>query len=58
MARTGELAGMSRAEFLKACGRYRVSVFSYLDQKVEEEIKKDFETGRIISCESYRSLFQ
>ena len=51
VARTGELAGMSRAEFLKACGRYRVSVFSYLDQKVEEEIKKDFETGRIISCE-------
>ena len=44
--RAAELAGMSRSEFLEACGRYRVSPFNYLDEDVEEEIKKDFETAK------------
>ena len=44
--KAAELAGMSRAEFLEACGRYRISVFNYSDEEVGEEIKKDFETAK------------
>jgi len=39
--KAAELAGMSRVEFLEACGRYRVSVFNYPPSEAEEEIKKD-----------------
>jgi predicted HTH domain antitoxin len=42
--KASELAGMSRGEFLEACGRYRVSVFNYPDEEAEEEIRGDFET--------------
>jgi predicted HTH domain antitoxin len=42
--KTSELAGMSRTEFLEACGRYRVSIFNYPDDQAEIEIKKDLET--------------
>jgi len=44
--KAAELAGMSRTEFLEACGRYRISVFNYFDEEVGEEIKKDFETAK------------
>jgi predicted HTH domain antitoxin len=44
--KAAELAGMSRSEFLEACGRYRISVFNYSDEEVGEEIKKDFETAK------------
>ena len=44
--KAAELAGMSRTEFLEACGRYRVSIFNYLDDEAETEIKKDLETAR------------
>jgi len=44
--KAAELAGMSRSEFLEACGRYRVSVFNYPDEEVETEIKKDLDTAR------------
>jgi len=44
--KAAELAGMSRAEFFEACGRYRISVFNYSDEEVGEEIKKDFETAK------------
>ena len=47
--KAAELAGMSRTEFLEACGRYRVSVFNYSDEEVGEEIKKDFETAKRMS---------
>jgi predicted HTH domain antitoxin len=43
--KAAKLTGMSRAEFLEACGRYRISVFNYPDEEVGEEIKKDFETA-------------
>ena len=39
--KAAELAGMSRVEFFEACGRYRVSVFNYPREDVEEEIKND-----------------
>lgn len=44
--KAAELAGMSRAEFLEACGRYRISVFNYPDGEAELEIRKDLEAAR------------
>ena len=44
--KASELAGMSRSEFLEACGRYRVSIFNYPDEEAETEIKKDLDTAR------------
>ena len=44
--KASELAGMSRTEFLEACGRYRVSIFNYPDDQAETEIKKDLDTAR------------
>jgi predicted HTH domain antitoxin len=45
--KAAELAGMSRAEFFEACGRYRVSSFNYQNEEAEEEISKDFETTKV-----------
>lgn len=42
--KAAELSGMSRVEFLETCGRYHVSVFNYLPEEIEEEIKKDIKT--------------
>jgi len=47
--KAAELAGMSRAEFFEACGRYKVSPFNYQDEEAEEEIKKDLETTKRMS---------
>jgi predicted HTH domain antitoxin len=47
--KAAELAGMSRAEFLEACGRYRISVFNYPDEEIGEEIKKDLQTAKRMS---------
>ncbi len=47
--KAAELAGISRGEFLEACGRYRVSIFNYPDEEVGEEIKKDLETAKRMS---------
>ena len=44
--KAAELAGMSRIEFLEACGRYKVSVFNYTPEEVEEELKRDLEEAR------------
>lgn len=41
--RAADLAGMTRAEFFDACGRYRVSVFNYPDEEVGNEL--DAELG-------------
>ena len=42
--KAAELAGMSRVEFFDACGRYRVSIFNYSPEDLEEELKADFST--------------
>jgi predicted HTH domain antitoxin len=42
--KAAQLAGMSRMEFLEACGKYRVSIFNYPPEEAEQEIKKDLET--------------
>jgi predicted HTH domain antitoxin len=41
-----QLAGRTRAEFLEACGRYRVSVFNYSPENAGEELRRDVETLR------------
>jgi predicted HTH domain antitoxin len=44
--KAAQLAGMSRVEFLETCGRYRISVFNYPAEELEQEIRKDLETSR------------
>ncbi|MDE3059132.1 MAG: UPF0175 family protein [Bacteroidota bacterium] len=39
--KASEFAGMSRVDFLEACGRYRVSAFNYLADEIEREITSD-----------------
>jgi len=41
--KAAELAGLSRVEFLDACGRYRVSIFNYSPDEAHQEIEKDLE---------------
>lgn len=47
--KAAELAGMSRVEFIETCGRYRVSIFNYPPEELEDEIRKDLETMRKMS---------
>ena len=42
--KAAELAGMSRVEFLEACGRYHVSIFNYPPDEFAEELDRDFKT--------------
>ena len=44
--KAADLAGMTRAEFLEMCGRYRVSVFNYLPEALEGELRSDLEAAR------------
>ena len=46
-----QLAGRTRAEFLEACGQYRVSVFNYPPEKAGEELRRDVETLRNMSAQ-------
>jgi len=43
--KAAELAGLSRVEFLEACGRYRVSAFNYPDAEIENELRADLEAA-------------
>lgn len=47
--KAAQLAGMSRVEFFETCGRYRVNIFNYPPEELEQEIKKDLETARGLS---------
>jgi predicted HTH domain antitoxin len=44
--KAAELAGLSRVEFLEACGRYRVPVFNYPADEIEAELRSDLEAIR------------
>lgn len=44
--KAAELAGLSRAEFLEMCGRYRVSVFNYAPDEIEDELRSDLAAAR------------
>jgi predicted HTH domain antitoxin len=41
--KAAELAGLSRVEFLEACGRYRVPVFNYPPEELEAELRADLD---------------
>jgi predicted HTH domain antitoxin len=48
--KAAELAGLSRVGFFEACGRYKVSVFNYPADELEDEIQRDFENAaRLLS---------
>lgn len=38
--RAAELAGMNRVEFLEELGQYRISVFNYSPEELEQEIQE------------------
>lgn len=44
--KAAELAQLSRAEFLEACGRYRVSPFNYSTDEFGVELASDVELAR------------
>ncbi|MDQ3814164.1 MAG: UPF0175 family protein [Armatimonadota bacterium] len=44
--KAAELAGLSRVEFLEACGRYRVPVVNYPPHELEAELRSDLEAAR------------
>ncbi len=44
--KAAQLAEMSRVEFLETCGRYKVSLFNYPSEELEQEIGKDVATLR------------
>lgn len=44
--KAAELAGLSRVEFLEACGRYRVPVFNYAPEGLAAELKADVAAAR------------
>lgn len=44
--KAAELAGLSRAEFLEMCGRYRVPVFNYAPDEIEDELRSDLAAAR------------
>ena len=46
--KAAELAGLSRVEFLEACGRYRVSIFNYQPDELEAELQADLEAARSV----------
>ena len=40
-SKAAELAGISRVEFLGACGRYHIPIFNYSPEEMSEEIDAD-----------------
>jgi predicted HTH domain antitoxin len=46
--KAAELAGIPRAGFFEACGRYRVSIFNYADEEIETELAAELATMKKI----------
>jgi len=44
--KAAELAGLNRAEFLEACGRYGVSVYNVPAEELESELRSDTDAAR------------
>lgn len=42
--KAAELAGMSRVDFLMTCGKYKVSIFNYDADELEQELQADLDT--------------
>ena len=47
--KAAELAGLSRADFLAMCGRYRVPVSNYTADELERELERDLDAVRTAS---------
>lgn len=45
--KAAELAGLTRAEFLEMCGRYRVSIFNYAPEELEAELRADLQAAQL-----------
>lgn len=39
--KAAQLAGMTRVDFLEICGEYKVSIFNYQDDEIEDELLND-----------------
>ena len=46
--KAAELAGLTRVDFIEACGRYHVSMFNYQPDEVEAELRSDLDAIREI----------
>ena len=44
--KAAELAGLTRVDFIEACGRYHVSMFNYQPDEVEAELRSDLDAIR------------
>jgi hypothetical protein len=44
--KAAELAGISRAEFFDACGRYYVSVINWPPDQIDAELDSEFRTAQ------------
>jgi predicted HTH domain antitoxin len=44
--KAAEFAGLSRVEFYEMCGRYKVSIFNYSPDEIEDELKTELENLR------------
>ena len=44
--KAAELAGISRLEFLEACGRYRIPIFNPPPDQIEAELRSDLEAAK------------
>lgn len=44
--KAAELAGLSRLEFIDACGRYKVSVANVPSEQLEDELRSDVMASR------------
>ncbi len=42
--KAAQLAGMCRVDFFETCGRYRVSLFNYPPEEIEEELRRELQT--------------
>lgn len=45
IGKAAELAGLSKGDFLDACGRYQVSIFNYAPDEVADEIQADLKAS-------------
>jgi predicted HTH domain antitoxin len=44
--KAAELAGLTKVDFIEACGRYHVSMFNYKPEDVEAELRSDLDAIR------------
>jgi predicted HTH domain antitoxin len=45
LGKAAELAQMSRVEFMEMCSKYRISLFNYSEDELENELRCDIEAA-------------